>query len=170
MKIFKFIYEKILCFKNPIGFARYLGVTVGRNCRFIGISKSTFGSEPYLISIGDHVTLTGDTRFITHDGGVWVLREKYNDIDCFGKITIGNNVFVGLNSIIMPNTVIGNNVIVGAGSLVRGVLEENSVYAGVPVRKIMTIEEYRRKILEKADYTKSLGSVEKKNYLMEKFK
>lgn len=170
MKIFKLVYEKLFCFKNPIGFARYLGVNVGKSCRFLGVSKKTFGSEPYLISIGNHVTLTGDTRFITHDGGVWVLRDKYSDIDVFGKIIIGNNVFIGLNSIIMPNTIVGDNVVIGAGSLVRGVLESNFVYAGVPVKKMMTIEEYEKKILEKSDNTKSLNNVEKKQYLEEKFR
>ncbi|WP_218947869.1 acyltransferase [Acinetobacter sp. YH12157] len=145
-------------------------MTVGNSCRFLGVSKSTFGSEPYLITIGNHVTLTGDTRFITHDGGVWVLRDKYKDLDCFGKITIGNNVFVGLNSIIIPNTEVGDNVVIGAGSLVRGILESNFVYAGVPVRKVMTIEEYEKKILEKSDSTKSFDSVEKRKYLVEKFK
>nr|WP_306669956.1 DapH/DapD/GlmU-related protein [Acinetobacter sp. YH12157] len=98
------------------------------------------------------------------------MRDKYKDLDCFGKITIGNNVFVGLNSIIIPNTEVGDNVVIGAGSLVRGILESNFVYAGVPVRKVMTIEEYEKKILEKSDSTKSFDSVEKRKYLVEKFK
>lgn len=170
MRFFLYLYERFLKYKNPIAFAKYLGVNVGLDCRFLGISKSTFGSEPYLISIGNHVTLTGGIRFITHDGGVWVLREKYPKIDCFGKITIGNNVFIGLNSVIMPNSIIGDNIVIGAGSLVRGVLEKDTVYAGVPVRKIMTIDEYESKILKNYENTKHMSKSEKMNYLLERFK
>lgn len=167
MNVFKVIYEKVLQRKNPINFAKYLGVEVGSGCRFLGISKSTFGSEPYLISIGNHVTLTGDIRFITHDGGVWVFRNKYPQIDNFGKIIIGNNVFVGLNSIILPNTIVGDNVVIGAGSLVRGTLESNSVYAGTPVRKIMTIQEYEDKVLGRSLNTKLMSALEKRIFLLE---
>ncbi|WP_411684365.1 acyltransferase [Acinetobacter indicus] len=165
MNILKILFEKFINKKDTVNYARFLGVSVGDNCRFLGTSKKTFGSEPYLISIGNHVTLTGDIRFITHDGGVWVFREKYPDIDVFGRIIIGNNVFVGLNSIIMPNTVIGDNVVIGAGSIVRGVLESNSVYAGTPVKKIMSIEEYENKTLSKCVYTKKLSKDEKKIFL-----
>lgn len=168
MNLLKILLEKIINKKNPVKFARLLGVKVGDDCRFLGTSKKTFGSEPYLISIGNHVTLTGDIRFITHDGGVWVLRDKYPAIDVFGKITIGNNVFIGLNSIIMPNTTVGDNVVVGAGSIVRGNLESNSVYAGCPVKKIMTIADYEEKVLNKCDSTKHLTKDEKKKYLIGK--
>lgn len=165
LKVFKLIFEKIYCRIDPIGFSRYLGVKVGNDCRFIGVSKATFGSEPYLISIGNHVTLTANIRFITHDGGVWVFRGEYPNMDVFGKIVIKDNVFIGLNTIIMPNSFIEDNVIVGAGSLVRGRLESNYVYAGIPVRKIMTLEDYKIKCLEKAVNTKKMSKIEKINYL-----
>lgn len=165
LNIFKIIYEKFLSRFKPIEFAKYIGVSVGNECRFIGVSKATFGSEPYLISIGNHVTLTANVRFITHDGGVWVFRGEYPNMDVFGKIVIKDNVFIGLNTIIMPNSFIEDNVIVGAGSLVRGRLESNYVYAGIPVRKIMTLDEYKIKCLEKAVNTKKMSKIEKINYL-----
>lgn len=165
LKIFKIIFDKFFCKLNPIKFSRYLGVSVGENCRFIGITKSTFGSEPFLVEIGNHVTLTANVRFITHDGGVWVFREEYPNIDVFGKIVIKDNVFIGLNTIIMPNSLIENNVVVGAGSLVRGRLESNYVYAGIPARKIMTMEEYKIKCLERAINTKKMSKIEKIQYL-----
>ena len=79
-----------------------------------------FGSEPYLITIGDHVRITAEARFITHDGGVWVFRneEKMKDVDVFGTIEIGNNVHLGNDVIIMPNVKIGDNVVIGCGAVV----------------------------------------------------
>ena len=60
--------------KRPEIYRKYLSVTIGNNCRFTG--NINFGSEPFLISIGDHVTLAHNVSFHTHDGGVWVFREK----------------------------------------------------------------------------------------------
>lgn len=64
-----------------------------------------------------------------------------------GRVTIGDNVFVGTNSTILCNTHIGNNVVIGAGSVVSGDLPSNAVYAGVPAVKICSIEDYYRKNL-----------------------
>lgn len=127
---------------HNIDYARKLGVKVGDNCRFFSIN---FSSEPYLINIGNHVTITDNVEFITHDGGVWVFREKYPNINLLGKISIGNNVFIGLGAIILPNTVIGDNTIIAAGAVVKGNYESNSVIGGVPAKHLCTIDEYYSK-------------------------
>ncbi len=71
---------------HDIGELRKRGVKIGDNCEIY--STVNFGSEPYLISIGNHVRITHGCRFITHDGGVWVLRElkKDSSLDLFGGI------------------------------------------------------------------------------------
>ena len=68
--------DRFLIASDPVSYARRIGVRVGRDCRLIGIDRATFGSEPYLVSIGDHGTITDGVRFITHDGGVWVFRKE----------------------------------------------------------------------------------------------
>ena len=68
--------------RDPVDFARRLGVRVGHGCRFLGLKLGTFGTEPYLIKIGDHVTLTYGVKFINHDGGVWVFRESPSEHRC----------------------------------------------------------------------------------------
>lgn len=72
---------------SPEKYARYLGVKIGDNC---DIQNVSFGSEPYLIEIGNHVQITSGTKFFTHGAG-WVLRDKYPKIDFFGKIKVGDN-------------------------------------------------------------------------------
>lgn len=58
---------------------------------------------------------------------------------------IGNNVFIGVNTTVLPNTTIEDNVIIGAGSVVKGVCEANSVYAGLPAKKISSTGAYFEK-------------------------
>ena len=69
----------------------------------------------------------------------------------YGKVEIGDNVFIGLGSIILPNVKIGNRVVVGAGSVVSKDIPDNSVAVGNPCRVIGTFDEYferQRKNLE----------------------
>ena len=156
-------------FNKPGDYAIKIGVKMGKNCK---IHKNVFwGSEPYLITMGDNVRITEGVRFITHDGGVHVLRNLYNEkeIDVFGKITIGNNVHIGMNSIIMPGVTIGNNCVVGCGAVVTKNVESNSVVVGIPAKKIESIEEYYEKVKKKCDYTKLYSNKEKKEYLLKKY-
>ncbi|WP_395050183.1 acyltransferase [Flavobacterium sp.] len=140
-------------YETPEIYSKHLNVAIGKNARFTG--KINFGSEPFLISIGNHVTLAHNVTFHTHDGGVWVFREKYPNINVYGKITIGNNVFIGSNVIILPNVSIGDNVVVGAGSVVTKSIMSNLVVAGNPARIIRNINEYEENVLKKGIFIDS---------------
>jgi len=162
----KILYHLKTKFWSANKLAKKKGVKFGKNCKF---RTKRFGSEPYLIEIGDNFSTSMEVTFITHDGAVEVLRNmypEYKKIDSFGKIKIGNNVFIGMYATILPHTIIGDNVIVGANSLVRGILKSNSVYAGVPVKRISSIEEYLNKNKKNFIYTKHLTADEKKEILL----
>lgn len=163
------IIDEYVIRKNPISYAKKIGVTVGDNCRFISISRKTFGSEPFLVKVGNHVTITAGVRFITHDGGVWVFRESEPTIDLFGPIIIGNNTFIGLNAIILPNVKIGDNCIIGAGSVVTKDVESNSIVAGIPAKKISNVNDYRKKLESKAFFIRELPVNEKQKILKKHF-
>jgi acetyltransferase-like isoleucine patch superfamily enzyme len=137
-------------------FQKQFGVKFGKNVRITGIPS--FGSEPYLISIGDNVTITQDVTFINHDGGVALLRNKYPGIDLIKPITVGNNVFIGARTTILPGVNIGNSVIVGAGSLVTKDVPDNTVIGGVPARVLKSLDEYEEKVLKEAIYLKTRGN------------
>lgn len=128
-------------------YLKFKGLKFGTNFRITGSPK--FGSEPYLIEIGNDVTVTNGVIFITHDGAKVVsdrlMNSKTKSRIKFGRIKLGNNVFVGVNSIILPNVSIGDNSIIAAGSTVTKSFESNSVLAGNPARKIMSIQEYHDK-------------------------
>ena len=138
-------------------YARNIGVRVGENVRFFG--QPEFGSEPYLISIGSHVTISSGVTFVTHEGGHWVLKgldpERFNDSFGYGRIVVGDNVFIGYGTTILRGVTVGENTVIGACSLVNHSCEPNSVYAGVPARRICSIEEWGEKFLaEMPDYDK----------------
>jgi acetyltransferase-like isoleucine patch superfamily enzyme len=155
---------------DPVRYARSIGVRVGQECRLIGVSRETFGSEPYLIRLGDHVTITAGVRFITHDGGVWVMRREFPNIDVFGTIEIGSNVFIGLNAILMPGARIGDDCVIGAGSVVVKDVPSGTVAAGVPARPLRTLAEYRQRTLGVAVHIRDLPEVEKRAYLEKQFR
>ena len=153
-------------FFNKAKYAKLLGVNIGRNCK---LSNSVdFGSEPYLINIGDNFYCSNNITFITHDGSINVLRNLYPELrnkDYFSPISIGNNVFIGFNVVLLPGTCIGDNVVVGAGSILKGDIKSNSVYAGIPAKYICSIEDYREKKLDFLHETKHLTAKHKKIYL-----
>lgn len=116
--------------QDHIKYARSLGVKVGNNSRFV--DNPTWGSEPYLISIGDHVLISGRVTFLNHDGATWVFREKgpYKDTYKFGPIKIGNNCFIGFGATILPNVTVGDDCIIAAGSMVTKNVPAGEVWGG----------------------------------------
>ncbi len=120
--------------KRRINYLRRRGTKIGENCH---VNTMSFSTEPYLIEVGDHVAISAGTDLITHDGAAWCFRNEQENIDVFGKIIIGNNVFIGINCTILPNTTIGNNCIIGAGSVVRGKFPDDSVIIGNPAQVVM---------------------------------
>ena len=170
ISIFRKAYMYWLRRRDQVEFARAIGATVGEHCKLVSINGGTFGSEPYLVRLGDHVEVTSGVNFITHDGGAWVFRDEHPDLDVLAPIDVGNNVFIGQNSVVLPGTVIGDNCVVGAGSVVRGKLEPDGVYAGVPVRRIKELSEYRQGLLKRNLGTKTMNTDDKHTYLKNYFK
>jgi len=153
-----FIKKNILKLIESVGgskiraqiYRKYYGVKIGNNVRFTG--KPVWGTESFLIEVGDDVTITQDVTFITHDGGVGIFRREIQGINVFGKIIIGNNVFIGARTIFMPGIRVGNNVVIAAGSIVTKDIPDNCVVAGVPAKVIKSIDEYKKNVLLKAIY------------------
>lgn len=153
------IYRRI--FWSYERYAEYIGVKVGKRCK---IATRDFGSEPYLIEIGDHVQITNDVRFLTHGAG-WVFRDKFPRFDTFGKIKIGNNVYIGNGAMIMPGVCIGDNVIIGAGTVVTKSIANNCIVAGNPGKVIGNIHDLEQRLIAYNVDTKLMDVKEKRNFL-----
>ncbi|MFO8001905.1 MAG: acyltransferase [Marinilabilia sp.] len=155
--------------KIRIWLLRHAGVTIGRDCRLF---TADWGSEPFLIRLGDHVVVSNNVRFLTHDGAVWVFRPSDPDLDVFGTIKVGNNVCIGINVILLPNTEVGDNCIIGAGSVVKGKIPPNSVVFGNPAKVVMPLEMQKRLISMSRFrfHSKGMSYMEKKRMLIKHFK
>ena len=98
-------------------------------------------SHCWLISIGNNVTLAPRVHILAHDAST----NYHLGYAKIGLVNIGDNVFIGADSVILPNTNIGNDVIIGAGSIVTSDIPSGYVAVGNPARVICKTEEYLNK-------------------------
>lgn len=132
-------YQLTRQFKGGDVAARLLGVKVGTGCRIL---TSRFGSEPWLIKIGDRVTVTNGVTFLTHDGSTWLIRDEQGRRYRYARIEIGSDVFIGVNAILMPGIRVGDRVIIGAGSVVTKSVPSGAIVAGNPARIVGAYADY----------------------------
>ena len=134
-----------------IKYLRSKGIDIGDNTYFF--SPKTFSIDTkygMFIKIGKNCKITKNVTILAHDYSYSVLREKYHEIPKKAGLTyIGDNVFIGINSIILMGSHIGNNVIIGAGSVVSGKIPDNEVWGGNPAKFICTLDEYYKKCTAK---------------------
>lgn len=159
------VYNRLLELRNPVKYAKRIGVNFGQGLHLYGHIK--WGSEPWIITIGNNVHLTDGIRFVTHDGGTLILRDRIPDLEITKPITIGDNVYIGVDSIILPGVTIGNNVVIGAKAVVSRDIPDNSVAVGQPARVIKTIDEYLAKIERESLHLGHLKGKEKDDALKE---
>ncbi len=157
-KFLQFFKYYIVHRGNLVKYLRTQGVKIGEKCQLLN-RPLNYGSEPWLIEIGNKVTITYGVFLITHDASSRLFRESLPESspfgNRFGSIRIHDNCFVGVNAIILPDVSIGPNSIVGAGSVVNSDVPPNTVVAGVPARPICSLDEYKEKYLSKSVPIKS---------------
>lgn len=116
------------------------GMKVGKN--YLRLQGTILDPDHcWLIEIGDDVTMAPRVHVLCHDASTKIFL-GYTKI---GRVTIGNRVFIGANSTILPNVTIGDDVIIGANSVVTHDIPSGSVFAGNPAKKICSIGEYLAK-------------------------
>ena len=114
-----------------------MGMQVGRNFkRLNGVILDP--SHCWLIEIGDNVTMAPRVHILCHDAST----KPFLNYTKIGRVTIGDNVFLGAESVVLPGVRIGSNVIIGANSTVTHDIPENSVAVGSPARVICSLEDY----------------------------
>lgn len=117
-----------------------MGMRVGKNFgRLQGVILDP--SHCWLIKIGDNVTMAPRVHILCHDAST----KQFLNYTKIGRVTIGDNVFIGAEAVVLPGVTIGNNVIIGANSTVTHNIPDGMVAAGSPARVICTLEEYLEK-------------------------
>lgn len=121
-----------------------MGMKVGKNFgRLNGVILDP--SHCWLIEIGDNVTMAPRVHILCHDAST----KQFLGYTKIGRVTIGNNVFIGAESVVLPGVTIGDNVVIGANSTVTHDIPENSVAVGSPASVICSLDEYLAKEKER---------------------
>lgn len=121
-----------------------MGMKVGKNFgRLNGVILDP--SHCWLIEIGDNVTMAPRVHILCHDAST----KHFMNYTKIGRVIIGDNVFIGAESVVLPGVTIGNNVIVGANSTVTHDIPDNTVVAGTPAKLICTLDDYLNKEKER---------------------
>ena len=95
----------------------------------------------WLIEIGNNVTMAPRVHILAHDAST----KTFLNYTKIGRVTIGDNVFIGAETVVLPGVDIGSNVIIGANSTVTHNVPDNTVVAGSPAKVICTLDEYLEK-------------------------
>lgn len=160
-KIKKLVYGHKASSEAYIEYLRGIGVAIGEGCKFFAPMKSLVDEQyPWMITIGDNVQITEGVKILTHDYSWSVLKTLKSkktggsDMGQFyegavlgasGRVTIGSNVFIGMNSIILRGVTVGDDVVIGAGAVVSKDCPSGGVYAGNPARRVADIGNFYEK-------------------------
>lgn len=145
-----------------IRFFRKKGIKIGDNCR---IYSNILTSEPYLIEIGNNVTISTEVLLLNHDNSISKIFPEYTDM--FGKIVIGDNCFIGARSIILPGVHLSDNIIVGAGSLVTKSYEEPGIIiGGNPAKKNNSIGNVKERFIKYGSNIRFMSYEDKRRYIL----
>jgi acetyltransferase-like isoleucine patch superfamily enzyme len=161
--VVRIIYPNTYSSEAYVKYLRKIGCYIGEHTHFFSPIGTTVDiTRPYLLNIGDYCKITQGVVILTHDYSRSVLRMKYKEIiGEAGFVKIGDNVFIGVNAVILKGTTIGNNVIIGAGSVVSHDIPDDTVAAGNPAKVVMTLDEFYHKrkvkyILEAKAYAREI--------------
>lgn len=146
--LYFFTFWERLYMKAYIEICKYQGLKLGKDVKVF--ERVYFGSEPFLIEIGDKTQIAGGTRFVNHGGTTKTIRRLagFEDIRIFGRIKIGKNCTIGSNCVIQQDVEMGDNCILGAGSILTHSIPDNVVFSGNPARFICSTEQYAESLLD----------------------
>lgn len=158
---FPFVNSQQLLINN----LRREGCKIGRNTY---IYSNISAEEPYLVEIGDNCTISTDVSFITHDASVGLYFGRKVLSDVCGKITIGNNCFIGNRVILLYGINIPDDTIVAAGSVVtKSIKEPGCIVGGNPAKVIGKVSEFIDKSKKHALCLHGLNSMERRRVIEE---
>lgn len=136
-------------------YLKFIGVHFAGRPNYIASSAYLDGQGYNIISIGKDVVISREVMLLTHDYSIETA------LHCIGKgtvertihinepISIGDNSFIGARASILPGATIGNNCIIGACCVVKGIVPDNSVAVGNPMRIIKRTDELAQKFVSK---------------------
>lgn len=114
---------------------------VGTNIRIGNLFLANYNVtiiDRTFVTIGDCVMLAPNVVITTVNHPLDPQKRREH-IGVAEPITIGNDVWIGANAVILPGVTIGNNVVIAAGAVVTKDIPDNTLAAGVPARPIRNL-------------------------------
>ena len=108
----------------------------------VGIFENTVINPSELVEIGDYCGIGAEVMIWTH--GAWLDITQGFPAE-FGPVKIGDNVWLPARSIVLPNVTIGNNVVIGINSIINRSLPDGCLAVGSPC-KVIKENEYPKKV------------------------
>jgi len=139
IRIIKKLYDYISGYLR-IKYLSAYGIKIGRDT-FISPKAYFDKAKPNMISVGDNCMITRGCMILCHSDAKMGGKRKLWGNREYGKVKIGNNVFLGVDTVVMPGVTIGDNVIIGAKSLVLKDIPSNCVAFGIPAKKIKNLDD-----------------------------
>lgn len=140
-----FIYRAIKNFraKLMLFYYHYKGAIIGKNTYLGPNVYLDVNHKPGKIVIGSNCYITRNCSILTHSdafiGGPKKIFQDNGGFSIHGDVTIGDNVFIGFHSVILPNVCIGKDAVIGAMTLVRNDIPDGAIAAGVPAKIVGNI-------------------------------
>ena len=124
-----------------VNYFRRGGAHIGNECV---VCSNLDLCDKQCLFIGDNVVISDNVSFVTHDASLTRIEKGSGSL--FGKISIGNNCFIGQRSIILYGVSIADDCFVGAGSVVtKSFLVPGKIIAGNPAKVIGDLDTYKQK-------------------------
>jgi acetyltransferase-like isoleucine patch superfamily enzyme len=168
-RVLRELRARLAVARDPVAYHRAQGAEIGEGVEIFGAGVNTFGSEPYLVRVGDGVTISNDVQFVTHDGGLRVVRDVHPGAFYYAPIEVGDRVFIGAGAILLPGVSVGGGSVIGAGAVVAADVAPGTVVAGVPARPIKRVDEYAFARREEWIDTAGLTPEQKRQRLLARF-
>lgn len=143
---------------------RLEGMEIGHGTH---IFSNIASGEPYLVAIGNNCTISSEVIFLTHDASIGLFGKRKCFSDICGRITIGDNCFIGNRSIVLYGVSIPNNTIVAAGSIVtKSFIESGTIIGGNPAKVIGKVDDFLKKNEKYFLSLDGLSEIEKKQAIL----
>lgn len=141
------VYRQYASSERYIAYLRAKGMRIGEHTVIYSPRNCVIDeTRPWMIEIGNNVSITTGVTILTHGYDWSVLKGLYGDVlGSAGHVFIGDNVFIGMHSTILKGVTIGDNVIIGANTLINKDVPNNCVVVGNPQRIVCDIDSYLEK-------------------------
>lgn len=120
---------------------RLSGLKVGNNV-FINMGLHIVDNYENLIEIGDRVAIAPNVHLVAVSNPNYSILSKIEKYCTRGRIKIGEDSWLGVGAVVLPGVTIGKCCVIGSNAVVTKDVDDYSIVAGIPAKKIGETKDY----------------------------